>query len=78
MKIKVKVYSDSKYNSKSDKVAEIIYSNVKSAKLKTIDDEEIYKMGFDEVDPYKEYFILTHNDGETSTFRKSFIDAFKM
>lgn len=78
MKIKVKVYSDSKYNSKSVKVAEIIYNNVKSTKLKTIDDEEIYKMGFDKVDPYKVYFILTHNDGETSTFRYSFIDAFKM
>jgi hypothetical protein len=78
MKIKVKVYNNSKYNSKTYKVAEIIYSNVKSTKLKTISDEEIYKMGFDEVDPYQEYFILTHNDGETSIFRKSFIDAFKM
>lgn len=78
MRIKVKVYSESKYNSKLHKVAEIDYNNVKSAKLKTIDDEEIYKMGIDEVDPYKEYIILTHNDGTTSTFRKSFIDVFKM
>lgn len=78
MKIKVKVYDGSKYEASSNKVAETEYYGVKSAKIVEFSDEEIYAMGFDEVDPYGEYFILEHDNGETSTFRNSFIDAFKM
>lgn len=78
MKILVKVYSGSKYEASSVKVAEVEYSRVKSLKVVELSDEEIYAMGFDEVDPAGEYFILEHEDGETSTFRNSFADAFKV
>ena len=78
MEIKVKVYNGSKYESSSEKVAEVTYHNVKSARVVHLSDEEIYVQGFDEVDPYGEYFILEHEDGETSTFRNTFVDAFKL
>lgn len=78
MKILVKVYSSSKYEASSVKVAEVEYNRVKSLKVVELSDEEIYAMGFDEVDPAGEYFILEHEDGETSTFRNSLVDAFKV
>lgn len=78
MEIKVKVYDGSKYEASSKKVAEVEYHGVKSVKVVNISDEEIYSMGFDDVDPYGEYFVMEYGNGETSTFRNSFIDAYKM
>lgn len=78
MEIKVKVYNGNKYDVASIVVAEVEYQGVKLAKVVSISDEEIYAMGFDEVDPNGEYFILEHDNGETSTFKNSMIDAFKM
>ena len=77
MNLKVKVYSDSKYSKDSEKVAEAEYNNVVSREIKTIADEEIYNMGFDEVDECGEYAILTFDNGETSTFRNSHVDIFR-
>lgn len=76
MKVKVKVYSGSKYNRGSEKVAEVEY-NIKSYEVREISDEEIYNMGFDDVDPVGEYLILIDVDGNTSTFRNSFCDMFR-
>ena len=77
MKIEVEVYNEVKYNSTSEKVAETIYNNVKSLEVKEITDEEIYRLGFDEVDDYKEYAIITFENGETATFRNSYVDIFR-
>jgi len=76
MNIKVKVYNGEKYNKNSVKVAEVEYKNIKSVAVKTIEDKEIYNAGFDEVDPRKEYCIVTAENGEESTFRNSFVDMF--
>lgn len=78
MNVKVKVYDQSKYNTESQKIAEVEYQNIKGYEVKIIEDEEIYNMGFDDVDEYKEYLILTTENGETSTFRNSLVDLFRI
>ena len=58
MKVLVEVYDSCKYERGSKKVGEARY-DIESFEVKQISDEEIYSMGFDEVDPYGEYLILT-------------------
>ena len=79
MKVKVNVYDRCKYYHNSKKIAEVEYSPIKIEVVK-IPDEQIYAMGFEAVDEYGEYLIMTHGDGdgdcETSTFRNSHVDVF--
>ena len=75
MKVKVKVYNGSKYSPDSKVVAEVEYAIV-GYEVKKISDNEIYQMGFDDVDMFGEYLILKMEDGDTSTFRNSFCDMF--
>ena len=75
MKVKVKVYNGSKYSSDSKVVAEVEYAIV-GYEVKKISDNEIYQMGFDDVDTFGEYLILKMEDGDTSTFRNSLCDMF--
>lgn len=75
MKVSVKVYDKVKYEKDSKKLAELEY-NISSYEVKEIPDREIYDLGFDEVDKYGEYLILTLKDGEKSTFRNSLVDLF--
>ena len=74
--LKVKVYDGVKYLEGTEKVCEMTFNNVKDFEIKAIMDVDIYKMGFDCVDEYKEYFIIYFEDGTTSTFRNSHIDVF--
>lgn len=76
--VKVKVYDDVKYNPKSEKVAEVEYLNIRGMEVKTIEDDEIFAEGFDETDEYKEYCIITLENGETATFRNSHVDVFRI
>lgn len=78
MELKVKVYDGVKYEATSEKVNEIVYNNVEKLEVKTVEDSEIFAQGFDETDPYKEYAEITFANGETATFRNSFVDIFKM
>lgn len=77
MTVKVKVYDGIKYNENSKKVAEVVYKNIKGLEVKEISDEEILADGFDETDENKEYAIITMSNGETATFRNSFVDIFR-
>ena len=76
MKVKVKVYDGIKYNENSKKMSEVEY-NVTGFEVKEIPATEILKV-FDETDEYNEYLILTLANGETSTFRNSHVDLFKI
>ena len=78
MNLKVKVYDGVKYETENKKVYEHIYNEVMKLEIKVMSDEEIFADGFDEVDEYKEYAIMTFADGSTSTFRNSHIDIFKV
>lgn len=77
MKVKVKVYDGVKYWDGTEKVAEVEY-DIKDYEVKEISDEEIAAMGFDTVDEFGEYLILTFENGETSTFCNSRVDLFKL
>ena len=75
MKVIVKVYNESKYESTSEVIAKIDYE-IKGYEVKEIPADEILKE-FDETDEYNEYLILTMADGETATFRNSHVDLFR-
>lgn len=77
MKVKVKVYDGVKYWDGTEKVAEVEY-DIKDYEVKQISDEEIAAMGFDTVDEFGEYLILTFENGETSTFCNSHVDLFRL
>ena len=77
MKVKVKVYDGVKYWDGTEKVAEVEY-DIKDYEVKQISDEEIAAMGFDTVDEFEEYLILTFENGETSTFRNYHVDLFRI
>lgn len=74
---KIKVYDKCKYDSESQKVAEAEYHNIVKFEVKTISKEEILKSS-DIVDDYDEYLILTFADGDTATFRNSYVDMFRL
>lgn len=76
MKVLIKVYDNSKFNTNSKKVAEVEY-DVTKYEVKEIPADEILKE-FDETDEYNEYLILTLANGETSTFRNSHVDMFRI
>ena len=77
MKYIVKVYNKSKYEADSVKVFETVYSNVTKLEVIEKSAEEIFAEGYDEIDEYNEYLIITYENGETSTFRNSHIDLFR-
>lgn len=77
MKVKLKVYDGVKYWDGTEKVAEVEY-DVKDYEVKQISDEEIAAMGFDTVDEFEEYLILTFENRETSTFCNSHVDLFRI
>ena len=53
----------------------ITYKDVIKTEVKTIAPEELE--GFDQFDDYNEYLILTFKNGETATFRNSYVDLFR-
>lgn len=77
MKVKVKVYDMSKYSTQANKVAEVEYE-IEKFEVIELSDEAVYNMGFDEVDEYGEYLVITHKDGETSTFKNSHVEMFRV
>lgn len=79
MRVKVKVYDESKYQPNSKKIAETEYD---ICKFEVVDGElakEIESMtDEDGKDEYGEYLVLTLKNGETATFRNSHVDLFRV
>lgn len=74
----LKVYDKVKYLPDSAVKTEACYREVESMTMATLSADEIYKLGYDEVDPFDEYVTFHFTDGSESTFRNSFVDVFKV
>lgn len=81
MNFKVKVYDEVKYSPLSEKVAEVEYNNVKGFEVvsdpMTVEEIEACTDGSC-IDDYHEYLILYFENGETATFRNSYVDLFRI
>lgn len=79
MSVKVKVYNMVKYNKESVKVGEAYY-DIEGFKVVSggKEAEEIEKMtDANSADDYHEYLVLDLGNGETATFRNSYVDMFR-
>lgn len=79
MNVKVKIYDGVKYLPTSENVAEVEYE-IESFKVVTGDEATEIGLSTDESsrDEYNEYLVLTLTDGDTSTFRNSHVDLFRI
>lgn len=81
MKVKVKVYDEVKYSPLSEQVAEVEYDGVKGFDIvsdpATVDDIESSTDAAG-IDENHEYLVLYFENGETSIFRNSHVDLFRI
>ena len=71
-------YEETKYTAEG-KSFEVQYEDVTRFEVKEMTDEEILKQTDESgLDEYKEYLILHFADGDTSTFRNSHVDLFRI
>ena len=79
MNVKVKIYDGVKYLPTSENVAEVEYE-IESFKVVTGDEAIEIGLSTDESsrDEYNEYLVLTLADGDTSTFRNSHVELFRI
>ena len=80
MNVKVKVYNGVKYDRNSEKVAEVEYNNIKGYEVVTGEKATLIGNETDEAsrDEYNEYLIITLENGETLTFRNSYVDLVRI
>ena len=80
LNIKVKFYDGVKYNLENEKIAEIVYNNIRSYEVVTGDIATEIGLETDEEsrDEYNEYLIVTLENGETLTFCNSHVDMFRI
>lgn len=77
MKLYVIVYDKCKYEKDSKEIWEGKYTDVEKFEVKEISQDEILKETDGScVDDYNEYLILYLGNGETATFRNSYVDIF--
>ena len=80
MNVKVKFYDGVKYDATSEKVAEVEYNNIRGYEVVTGDRATEIGLETDgnSRDVYNEYLIITLDNGETATFRNSYVDMFRI
>ena len=79
MKLNVKLYNECKYEKDSKVIKDVNLEGIASLEIKEIPISEILKETDGScVDPYNDYLILTYENGETSTFRNSYVDVFRI
>ena len=79
MRVNVKIYDKCKYEKDSKKIKDVNLAGIASLEVREIPKSEILKETDGScVDDYNEYLILTYDNGETSTFRNSYVDVFRL
>lgn len=79
MELNIKVYNKCKYKEGSKVIADVNLTDIASLEVKEISANEILrKYSGSCLDDYNEYLILTFENGETSTYRNSYVDVFRM
>lgn len=77
---KVYIYDECKYKADTEvleNAREVIYEGIKSWEIVTGNDvEEIEASGL--VDDYHEYLVLNFENGDSATFRNSYVDMFRI
>lgn len=77
----IEVYSECKYHMGADvKSRRISYDGIISWEIVTGEDAEQIEAETDGscIDDYHEYLVLQFENGETSTFRNSYVDMFRI
>ena len=77
MTVKVKIYSECKYNPTAFKTAEIEYTITDWA-VKVLTAKEVAEMGFGKTGGTDEYLILTLENGTQLIFLNSYVDMFML
>ena len=79
MKINMKLYDKCKYEEGAKAIKDVNIKGIASLDVKEIPASKILSETDGScVDDYNEYLILTYDNGETSTFRNSYVDVFRI
>ena len=79
MELNIKVYNKCKYKEGSKVIADENLTDIASLEVKEISASDILReFAGSCLDDYNEYLILTYEDGETSTYRNSYVDVFRL
>lgn len=79
MKLNVKLYNECKYEEGAKVIKDVDLTGIASLEIKEIPASEILRETDGScVDDYNEYLILTYENGETSTYRNSYVDVFRL
>lgn len=81
MNVKLKVYNMNKYRNESEKIEEIKYYNIK--RFEVVEGEKALKLEIEnnfsvlDIDDFREYLVITLENGEQVIYRNSFVDLMK-
>ena len=79
MELNIQVYDKCKYEEDSKVIKEVNITDIISLEVVEIPASKILSETDGScVDDYNEYLILTYDNGETSTFRNSYVDVFRI
>lgn len=81
MNVKLKVYNMNKYRNESEKIEEIKYRNIK--RFEVVEGKKALKLEIEnnfsvlDIDDFREYLVITLENGEHVIYRNSFVDLMK-
>ena len=78
--VKIEFYDGVKYNLENEKIAKIVYNNIRGYEVVTGERATEIGLETDENsrDEYNEYLIITLENGEKATFCNSHVDMFRI
>ena len=79
MKLNIKLYDKCKYEEDAKIIKDVNITDIISIEVVEIPASKILtETDGSCVDDYNEYLILTYDNGETSTYRNSYVDVFRI